>query len=113
VAPSFEGAHADADPSLSSVPPKDTARGGKHGSRAACELRKVCAKLASGVRFGVRFDLERSCGSECKDCGDLPAFKRKCRHFDFRPHYKVVLETKQSQPERKVSSKVPLDLMHY
>ena len=101
--PSFEGVNADADPSLSSVPPRDNARGGKSGHQNVCELRKICAKLSSGVRFGVRFDLERSCGSECEDCGDLPAFKRKCRHFTFRPHYDVVLKTKQSHPERKVS----------
>ena len=104
---SFEGAHADADPSLSSIPPKSNARGRMPGRRNICELLKTCAKLSSGVRFGVRFDLERSCGSECVECGDLPAFKRKCRHFTFRPHYDVVLETKQSHPDRKVSRKVP------
>ena len=109
---SFEGVHADADPSLSSVPPKD-ARSGKSGHRNTCELRKICAKLSSGVRFGVRFDLERSCGSECQGCGDLPAFKRKCRHFTFRPHYDVVLETKESHPERKVGRTVPHSPISY
>lgn len=105
---SFEGVHADADPSFSSAPPKGHSRSRKSGRRSVCELRKTCAKLSSGVRFGVRFDLERSCGSECQNCGDLPAFKRKCRFFTFRPHYDVVLETKQSHPERKVGRKLRL-----
>ena len=104
--PSFEGAHADVDPSLSPVPPKGKTRGRNHGSKNICELRKICAKLSSGVRFGVRFDLERSCGSECKDCGDSSAFRRECRHFTFRPHYDVALETKKSNPERKVSQDI-------
>jgi len=113
VLPSFEGAHAGADPSLSSTPPKGKAKGGNTGSQNVCELRKTIAKLSSGVRFGVRFDLERSCGSECKDCGDLPAFKRECRHFTFRPHYDVALETKQSNPERKVRQIVLCHLLLY
>ena len=113
MSPSFEGVHAEADPSLPSVPPRDEAIGGNLGSRDICELRKTCAKLSSGVRFGVRFGLERSCGSECKDCGDLPAFRRKCRHFAFRPHYDVVLEAKDSHPERKVSRKILHGLPHY
>ena len=108
---SFEGVHAEADPSLSSTPPKGKAKGRNIGSQHICELRKTIAKLSSGVRFGVRFDLERSCGSECKDCGDLPAFKRKCRHFTFRPHYDVALETKKSHPERKVGRRFPCDLL--
>ena len=109
---SFEGVHVDAGPSLPSNPTKNGIGGGKSGRGNVCELRKICAKLSSGVRFGVGFKLERSCGSECQDCGDLPAFKRKCRLWTFRPHYDVVLEAKQSYPERKVSQKVPHDPIH-
>lgn len=111
--PSFEGAHANADPSLASVPSRGQASGENRNPQKNCELRKICAKLSSGVRFGVRFDLERSCGSECQDCGDLPAFRRKCRHFTFRPHYDVALEVKQNNPERKVGWKILYSLLYY
>lgn len=62
---------------------------------------KVCAKLSSGVRFGVGFVLERSCGPECDGCSGKP-FDRKCRFFNFRPHYEVKLGTKMEIPEPKV-----------
>ncbi|KAI0081718.1 hypothetical protein K474DRAFT_1133165 [Panus rudis PR-1116 ss-1] len=62
--------------------------------------QKVCAKLTSGVRFGVGIALERSCGPECPDCHGRP-FQRRCRLFTFRPHYEVMLERKHTKPELK------------
>lgn len=64
-------------------------------------FRKICARLRSGVRFGIGFVLERACGVECLKCFG-PAFHRKCRHFDFRPHYEVMLEKKVEVPMIKV-----------
>ncbi|KZT12507.1 uncharacterized protein LAESUDRAFT_638973 [Laetiporus sulphureus 93-53] len=61
---------------------------------------KVCAKLSSGVRFGVGCVLEHSCGPECPKCSGKP-FDRDCRFFDFRPHYSVKPENKQRRPEYK------------
>ncbi|RDB22829.1 hypothetical protein Hypma_010076 [Hypsizygus marmoreus] len=63
-------------------------------------FRKICAKLRSGVRFGVGFVLERACGDECHECSGS-AFHRKCRHFDFLPHYRVRLEKKTGVPAIK------------
>ncbi|EGO01866.1 hypothetical protein SERLA73DRAFT_71025 [Serpula lacrymans var. lacrymans S7.3] len=61
---------------------------------------KTCAKFTSGVRFGVGFVLERSCGPECSECRGT-AFDRQCRHFSFRPHYDVKLEKKARPPITK------------
>ncbi|KAF7331891.1 hypothetical protein MKEN_00069400 [Mycena kentingensis (nom. inval.)] len=65
-------------------------------------FKKICAKLRSGVCFGVGFVLERACGSECSSCSGS-AFHRKCRFFDFRPHYQVQLEKKSRVPEVKTA----------
>ena len=76
----------------------------RHSSLAskAIRSRKVCAKFGSGSRFGVGIVLERTCGPDCTHCsGD--AFHRQCRFFDFRPHYQVMLETKDHRPLEKVS----------
>jgi hypothetical protein len=71
-------------------------------ARNLCQLRKTCAKLGSGVRFGVRFDLERTCGLECDHCtGSI--HRRKCRIFTFRPHYDVKLERKPAPSTGQVS----------
>ncbi|KAI6163026.1 golgi-body localization protein domain-containing protein [Pisolithus thermaeus] len=51
---------------------------------------KVCAKLSSGVRFGVGTVFERTCGSECRTCTGS-TFDRLCREFTFRPHYDIQL----------------------
>ncbi|CAL1700808.1 unnamed protein product [Somion occarium] len=64
------------------------------------KYRKVCAKFTSGVRFGIGIALERSCGPECLTCSGRP-FQRKCRFFNFRPHYEVMLEQKPSRPIEK------------
>jgi hypothetical protein len=64
--------------------------------------QKICAKLRSGVRFGIGFVLERSCGEDCLKCSGT-AFQRHCRHFDFRPHYEVTLEKKRRTPLMKVN----------
>jgi hypothetical protein len=65
------------------------------------QVRKVCAKLNSGVRFGVGLTLERSCGPECASCDGTP-FHRSCRFYDFRPHYQVRLEKKATKPLAQV-----------
>ncbi|KIJ70055.1 hypothetical protein HYDPIDRAFT_121417 [Hydnomerulius pinastri MD-312] len=58
-------------------------------SRSDCV--KTCAKLSSGVRFGVGAAFERTCsGAECSKCNGSP-FDRTCRFFNFRPHYGVQL----------------------
>lgn len=61
---------------------------GRLVSRSDCV--KICAKLSSGVRFGVGIVFERTCGSECKTCTGS-TFDRLCRKFTFRPHYDVQL----------------------
>ncbi|KAG2367288.1 golgi-body localization protein domain-containing protein [Suillus spraguei] len=62
--------------------------------RAAPGCLKTCAKLGSGVRFGVGVILERSCSSEdCTSCCPSSPFDRHCRFFTFRPHYDVQLVT--------------------
>uniref|UniRef100_A0A8H7Y1A7 Uncharacterized protein n=1 Tax=Psilocybe cubensis TaxID=181762 RepID=A0A8H7Y1A7_PSICU len=65
-------------------------------------FEKVCARLTSGVRFGIGFVLERSCGPDCpyENCAGSP-FHRKCRYFSFRPHFDVKLEMKPSPPSYK------------
>ena len=62
---------------------------------------KVMAKFRSGVRFGLGFVCERSCGEECEKCAGDP-FNRSCRLFDFAPHYGVFLEKKAKPPLPKV-----------
>ncbi|PFH52812.1 hypothetical protein AMATHDRAFT_139321 [Amanita thiersii Skay4041] len=64
------------------------------------KFRKICAKFQSGVRFGIGCVLERSCGIECPNCKG-PALQRKCRLFDFAPHYAVKLEKKAAIPKIK------------
>ncbi|KAF8974465.1 golgi-body localization protein domain-containing protein [Flammula alnicola] len=63
-------------------------------------FQKVCARLSSGVRYGIGLILERSCGPECLFCTGT-AFDRKCRYFSFHPHYEVKLEKKPSPPMLK------------
>lgn len=72
-------------------------------ARHECDpSQKVCAKFSSGVRFGVGFSLERSCGTECHECSGT-SFHRRCRLFDFRNHYEIMSEMKHKQPVVKVS----------
>ncbi|KAH7914213.1 golgi-body localization protein domain-containing protein [Hygrophoropsis aurantiaca] len=59
---------------------------------------KTCAKLSSGVCFGVGVALERSCGPECLNCLGTP-FDRACRFFSFRPHHDVKLVKKAVVPQ--------------
>ncbi|OCH92936.1 hypothetical protein OBBRIDRAFT_802282 [Obba rivulosa] len=68
--------------------------------KGARRYQKVCAKVTSGVCFGVGFVLERTCGPECTKCTGN-AFQRQCRFFKFRPHYTVKLEKKERVPEIK------------
>ncbi|KAI0750742.1 golgi-body localization protein domain-containing protein [Daedaleopsis nitida] len=60
----------------------------------------ICAKLRSGVCFGVGLVLERACGPECTRCSGKP-FDRSCRLFDFKPHHDVKLEEKDHRPDIK------------
>ncbi|KAI0638130.1 golgi-body localization protein domain-containing protein [Trametes polyzona] len=64
------------------------------------KAQTICAKFRSGVCFGVGFALERACGPECERCSGKP-FDRQCRLFNFRPHYDVKLEWKDTVPEVK------------
>ncbi|THV08447.1 hypothetical protein K435DRAFT_11362 [Dendrothele bispora CBS 962.96] len=68
-------------------------------AQPAREFRKTCAKLSSGVCFGVGFVFERSCGPSCPTCRGTP-FNRQCRYFDFKPHYEVKMEKKNHIPLR-------------
>ncbi|KAJ3853573.1 golgi-body localization protein domain-containing protein [Lentinula lateritia] len=61
-------------------------------------VRKICAKFLSGVKFGLGFALERSCGINCHSCTGSP-FHRQCRFFNFKPHYLVRLEKKPGTPD--------------
>ncbi|KAG1892357.1 golgi-body localization protein domain-containing protein, partial [Suillus subluteus] len=62
--------------------------------RTAPGCLKTCAKLGSGVRFGVGVILERSCSSEdCTSCCPGSSFDRHCRFFTFRPHHDIQLVT--------------------
>ncbi|KAJ6485160.1 golgi-body localization protein domain-containing protein [Mycena vitilis] len=63
-------------------------------------FRKICAKFQSGVRFGLGFVMERSCGPECTACSGAP-FHRQCRFYDFLPHYAIKLQKKPRVPLRK------------
>jgi len=71
------------------------------GSKKNKPFQKICARLSSGVRFGIGIVLERSCGLECSFCTGN-SFHRKCRYFSFRPHYRVKLEKKKFPPTLKV-----------
>ncbi|KAG1855096.1 hypothetical protein C8R48DRAFT_776498 [Suillus tomentosus] len=63
-----------------------------HSAAPGC--LKTCAKLGSGVRFGVGVILERSCSTEdCTSCCLGSSFDRHCRFFTFRPHHEVQLTT--------------------
>jgi hypothetical protein len=64
-------------------------------SSKSIPFQKVCARLSSGVRYGIGFVLERACGPECLYCAGA-AFDRKCRYFSFRAHYEVTLEKKSA-----------------
>ncbi|OJA13790.1 hypothetical protein AZE42_00523 [Rhizopogon vesiculosus] len=69
-----------------------------NGANTAPDCLKTCAKLGSGVRFGVGAILERSCSSQdCTSCIGS-SFDRHCRFFTFRPHYDVRLVTMQTDP---------------
>lgn len=61
------------------------------------DFLKVCATIKSGVRFGIGFELERTCDTTCTSCSGAP-FYRKCRRFHFVPHHTVKLELKDEPP---------------
>ncbi|GAA5985459.1 hypothetical protein JCM5350_004004 [Sporobolomyces pararoseus] len=62
---------------------------------------KTCAKCSGGVRWGMGLRFERACREEtCEDpaCQDRPVFERRCRIFDFIPHWKVHTKTPKTTP---------------
>lgn len=63
-------------------------------------FKKVWARLNTGIRFGVGFLPERTCGDECDTCSGPPS-NRQCRLFDFKPHYLVRMEDKPFIPALK------------
>jgi hypothetical protein len=81
----------------SQIVPNSGNTGSLSSSSKHRDFRKICAKFSCGVRFGVGFVPERSCGTGCATCMGS-AFERKCRFFDFRPHFGVKLEQKECQP---------------
>ncbi|KAF9485263.1 hypothetical protein BDN70DRAFT_871269 [Pholiota conissans] len=87
-------------PNLDPFIPKARSFPGKIAPLPSRPFQKVFAQLSSGVRYGIGFVLERSCGCECLFCTGT-AFERKCRYFSFRPHYEVMLEKKESPPALK------------
>ncbi|KAF5344064.1 hypothetical protein D9758_008855 [Tetrapyrgos nigripes] len=71
----------------------------KFPMQPARSFRKICAKLSSGVRFGVGFVFERTCGPSCPTCYGT-SFNRQCRYFDFKPHHEVKMDLKHDIPLR-------------
>lgn len=62
---------------------------------------KTCAKCSGGVRWGMGLRFERACREgTCTDpaCQDRPVFERKCRLFDFIPHWDVHTKTPKTAP---------------
>ncbi|KAF8195786.1 golgi-body localization protein domain-containing protein [Mycena galopus ATCC 62051] len=92
---------AIAIPDFSHLMPKSKRKPRTHGdAEKPRPFQKICAKFRSGVRFGLGFVMERSCGPECLACSGSP-FHRKCRLFDFLPHYDIKLQKKPRVPARK------------
>ncbi|KAJ7068375.1 golgi-body localization protein domain-containing protein [Mycena amicta] len=90
-------------PDFSHLLPKTKRKRRRDGdSEKIRPFAKICAKLRSGVCFGVGFVMERACGPECTKCSGSP-FHRNCRFYDFRPHYDVKLEKKPRVPEIKTA----------
>lgn len=71
----------------------------KEGVPLNTEIIKVVGTLVGGVRWGLGIKLERTCRPDtCENpvsaCeGDK--FQRRCRFFDFKPHYDVKTRTKE------------------
>ncbi|KAF7301766.1 hypothetical protein MIND_00742200 [Mycena indigotica] len=89
-------------PDFSYLLPKTKRKRRREGEKVR-PFTKICAKLGSGVCFGVGFVMERACGPECDTCRGA-AFYRKCRFYDFRPHYDVKLQKKSGVPEVKTAN---------
>ncbi|KIL00625.1 hypothetical protein PAXRUDRAFT_821523 [Paxillus rubicundulus Ve08.2h10] len=92
-------------------------RGGIHAQGhlvARNDCVKICAKLSSGVRFGVGTVFERTCGVECNKCTGS-SFDRGCRFFHFRSHHSVQLvktETSKDQINRDSYRGFRSDFIH-
>ncbi|KAF8845847.1 hypothetical protein BDN67DRAFT_961498 [Paxillus ammoniavirescens] len=93
-------------------------RGGIHAQGqlvARNDCVKICAKLSSGVRFGVGTAFERACGGvECDKCTGS-SFDRGCRFFHFRSHHSVQLvktETSNDQVNRDSYRGFRSDFIH-
>ncbi|KAJ7498810.1 golgi-body localization protein domain-containing protein [Mycena latifolia] len=97
----FSDSMVIAIPDFSSLLPKSKRKQRLQGDAGKPRpFHKICANFRSGVCFGMGFVLERSCGPECSACNG-PAFDRKCRLYDFVPHYDVKLQKKPRVPLRK------------
>jgi len=62
---------------------------------------KTCAKCVGGVRWGMGLRFERACREDTCDeaaCKGHPTFERKCRFFDFIPHWEVKTKTLKTAP---------------
>jgi hypothetical protein len=62
---------------------------------------KTCAKCSGGVRWGMGLRFERACREDtCDDanCKDRPVFERRCRIFEFIPHWDVHTKTLKTAP---------------
>lgn len=85
--------------------------GGSHGDSLPVQvsLQKTLGVLVNGVRWGMGFRLERTCArGHCPRAQPCEGnkFQRKCRVFEFRPHYdvKTRLEAGPKDENGKVSS---------
>lgn len=59
---------------------------------------KICAKCINGVRWGLGLVCEQTCRENCVQpgCKEQSTFHRKCRFFDFIPHWEVHTKTSAS-----------------
>ncbi|KAJ6539449.1 golgi-body localization protein domain-containing protein [Mycena capillaripes] len=89
-------------PDFSHLMPKSKRKHRSQANERPRSFQKICAKFRSGVCFGLGFVMERSCGPECPTCSGSP-FHRKCRFYDFPPHYEIKLQKKPRIPIRKSS----------
>ena len=62
--------------------------------------KKICAKFNGETRWGIGLIFERTCSLACSFCRGMKA----CRLFAFPAHYKVMLMSKDTKPQEKVSN---------
>ncbi|KZW03765.1 hypothetical protein EXIGLDRAFT_635040 [Exidia glandulosa HHB12029] len=93
--------------------PRRAAGTGDTNSQSASRsgTQKVCAKFTNGVRMGLGFVFERTCAPKCADCPEDP-FYRKCRLFDFKPHYRVQTRASSASDGRDSFEGFRSDFIH-